>query len=604
MRFLQEREYILPNSKEDAKKNKTVFIIFGSLLFCLIFTLVVNESYTQYIAHENECTTKSFTDAASMEKELTFDFYTRLTAEVENLGQVLTYVGTDDESISRILYQQLNTSQADAALVFASDGSGVYGNTALYAQFSKTAQEVISSGNVEISDITECSDGVPRFGVAVPVNTKGETVAVMLLYPRSALSHLFENKDLASDGNLWLADSDGKYVAGEINTPSWIKEKTFELDLKEAAQGKLIKIGSTPDGVVYLACAKQVGINDLYAVFMEQKSTVDEKEQAGIKQIYIISSATLIFLLLLLGSGIYTYNVRAANLRLYQKKFRIATSQSARAAFEYDKRTDRLKFISECENISLPKPYISLSELGDFVHPDDRGLYSQSVAELRTVGTTSKVVRVSHFAGTEDYKWYNVTATRLTDRGEGKALTIGTVEDIDERERERLVLYEKATTDSLTGLCNRAETERKIDMRLKNLEENEHSAFALIDLDDFKNINDEYGHDFGDKVLSFFAGKLRATFRFGDVIGRLGGDEFVVYMTLTSDHRVVRQRLKELMEGLELPKNGDFVPVPRISCSAGCCMASKGDTFEILYKRADNSLYTSKTRGKAQAVID
>ena len=363
-------------------------------------------------------------------------------------------------------------------------------------------------------------------------------------------------------------------------------------------------LDSAPDGEKYYTLSKKLGINNWIVVYMAPKGLIDEKSHMGIKQLYIFGSAVLALLLIMLVIGIYSYNVRSANLLIYQKKFRIATSQSARAAFEYDKRTDRLTLISECEHISLPKPYISLVELSNLVHPYDRGLYGQAVAELRIDGTTSKTVRVSHFAGTDDYKWYNVTATRLTDRGEGKALTIGTVEDIDEREKERLVLYERATTDCLTGLCNRAETERRINMRLKNLEENEHSAFALMDLDDFKNINDEFGHDFGDRALAFFSEKLRATFRFGDVIGRLGGDEFVVYMTLTSDQKVVKQRLKELMEGLKMPSDDNSKSLPVISCSVGCCMASKGDTFDVLYKHADNSLYKSKTLGKAQVIID
>ena len=71
------------------------------------------------------------------------------------------------------------------------------------------------------------------------------------------------------------------------------------------------------------------------------------------------------------------------------------------------------------------------------------------------------------------------------------------------------------------------------------MEENEQAVFALLDLDDFKDINDKYGHDCGDRALIYFADKLRTTFRFGDIIGRLGGDEFVVYMTLTSDRKIV-----------------------------------------------------------------
>jgi diguanylate cyclase (GGDEF)-like protein len=580
-----------------------VLVILVSVLFCMVFAFIAYDSYMKYKINENNIMTQRFSEAALAGKALSVDYFSSLTAEAISAGRVLSFIGTEDESIGRCFSQQYKTSQADTGLVFSQDGNVSYGDKDLRTLFSKTAEEAMSSGGTAVSDIIKCGDGELRFGIAAAFNTKNGTAAVMLLYPQSVLSKVFENKALKMDGKLWLADSSGNFIAGDETLPTWVKDGKYTLDMTKALAGKLLVLDSEYDGTVYYAYAEKLGINDLSEVYIAPKGLTDEKAQVGFKEIYIFALIGLTFLLIVLGSGIYSYNVRASKLRLYQRKFRIATSQSARAAFEYDKRTDRLTLISECERISLPKPYITLNELSNLVHPYDRGLYGQAVAELRIDGTTSKTVRVAHFAGTDDYRWYNVTATRLTDKGDGKALTIGTVEDIDEREKERLVLYERATTDSLTGLCNRAETEKTINLRLTNLEENEHSAFALIDLDDFKNINDEFGHDFGDKALTFFSDKLRATFRFGDVIGRLGGDEFVVYMTLTSDRKVVEQRLQELMEGLKMPKGKDGASAPKISCSAGFCMASKGDTFEILYKRADNALYESKTLGKAQAII-
>lgn len=567
----------------------------------LIF--IIYGSYKKYGDNVNELITQNYTEAAAAGKSLTKDCFFRLSSQVGNLGQVLSIAGSDKESISQIVSWQIENSQADAGTVLTSEGSLVFGDAALSAPFLKTEQKAISSCSIAISDMTSCSDGETRFAIAAPYNMDGKDMAIAMFYPQTVLSQLFENEELGADGRFWLADGSGKFVAGDSSLPTWVKDRTYTLDVTAAEMGKHMDINSSIGGADYYVYASKVGFNELYAVYMVPQDAIDEKAQAGLKQILIFGAASLIFLLILLVGCVYTYNVRANNLRLYQKKFKIAIRQSARAAFEYNKRTDRLRLISECEHISLPKPYISLAELGLLVHPNDRGLYGQAVAELRIDGTTTKTVRVAHFSGTGDYKWYNVTATRLTDKGEGKALTIGTVEDIDEREKERLVLYERATTDCLTGLCNRAETERTINTRLKNLEVNEHSAFALIDLDDFKSINDEYGHDFGDKALIYFSGKLKATFRFGDVIGRLGGDEFVVYMTLTSDHKVVGQRLKELMESLKIPTEVGELTL-NISCSAGCCMASKGDTFDILYRRADNALYESKTLGKAQAIIE
>ena len=594
----------MSKSKKNAGKKNTVFVALISILICALFTYSVFGSYEKYSSNEHDITTERFSETVSAEKAITLDYFSRLTAQVNNAGQILLLTGTDDESIRDCFAQQFETSQADVGLIYSSDGSISYGDQGLLTLFSKTAEETMLSGKSSTSNIIECGDGVARLGIAAPFKTNdGGAAVVMLLYSQEVLSQLIENQEIGTGGRLCVVDSEGNYIIRDTTREPWIEAGKYSLNADGVVQDKLFVINSAADGTAYYAYAKQVGINDWYAVYTAPKSVIDEKAKEGIDQIYIFGIASLVLVLFLLICALRWFYNRENSLQLFQKKFRIATIQSARAAFEYDRRTDRLSLISECEHISLPKPYVSLEELGNLVHPADRGLYGQAVTELRKDGATSKIVRVSHFAGTDAYKWYNVTATRLTDRGEGKALTIGTVEDIDEREQERLVLYERATTDSLTGLCNRAETERTINERLNNLDENEHSAFALIDLDDFKNINDEYGHDFGDKVLSFFSDKLRATFRFGDVIGRLGGDEFVVYMTLTADTQVVEYRLRELMENLYMCRGEDGIQGPTITCSAGCCMASKNDTFDNLYKRADNALYESKTLGKAQAII-
>ena len=74
-------------------------------------------------------------------------------------------------------------------------------------------------------------------------------------------------------------------------------------------------------------------------------------------------------------------------------------------------------------------------------------------------------------------------------------------------------------------------------------------------------------------------------------------------MTLTSDRKVVERRIQELMESLKMRRAGDNNEMPNITCSIGCCIASKGDSFEVLYKRADGALYESKTLGKGLATI-
>ena len=115
----------------------------------------------------------------------------------------------------------------------------------------------------------------------------------------------------------------------------------------------------------------------------------------------------------------------------------------------------------------------------------------------------------------------------------------------------------------------------------------EQDAFILIDCDDFKEINDSYGHLTGNTVLKKLAEVLKAAFRKADIIGRIGGDEFCVYMMKIPSVDFVKQRF----EGLDTP----FVTV-----STGIVLINEQCSFEEMFKKADEALYQAKGSGKAK----
>lgn len=581
--------------------------VFLAVMFTLLlwapFFIALRNTNVKYLEYQQNYENKHFSDVAAMGKQHILDYLGKMTDRVYDAGLTLSLIDTYAEDEERYFSALYDSTKADEIIVFASDGSLTYGKMKYGELFLETAKETLSSGNNAVSELKKCSDGVKRIGIVSPFTAPdGSSAAAMLLFSQSSLEPMLENINLSDGGRLGVVDSEGGLVFSQKSEEPWIEEGQFSSDNNGDSKEQLLVITGSKDGKEYLAYKEPIGINSWFIVYAAPKEQTDINLNVGLSQTRAFGLTALFFMLLLIGFSWYRGNLGSQRMDLFKKKFRIATSQSARAAFEYDRRTDRLAFISESEHVMLPKPYLSLSELGSLVHPADRSAFLQSVADLRGKGTTSTTVRVFNFCGKEVYRWYHVTATLLTNKGEGKVITIGTAEDIDERENERLVLYEKATTDSLTGLWNRAEIEKLVNERLSRLETNEHSVFAILDLDDFKDINDDFGHDCGDKALIFFAKKLRYTFRFGDVLGRLGGDEFVVYMTLTAEKEIVERRLKELMENMLL-RCGDECSMPPITCSIGCCIVNKGDTFESIYKRADEALYKSKTFGKQHFTI-
>lgn len=173
------------------------------------------------------------------------------------------------------------------------------------------------------------------------------------------------------------------------------------------------------------------------------------------------------------------------------------------------------------------------------------------------------------------------------------------IRDIDEKKRQEMALKEQAERDGLTGLYNASTTRSKINEVLsdKHALQGKH-IFILFDLDNFKKINDSFGHACGDQVLIDVANVLKYRFRSSDIIGRLGGDEFVVMLfDVRSDQYVER-----LMSGLKTAITKDYTReelTVTLSASMGAALAPiDGSTFEELYQKADEALYQVKKEGK------
>ena len=155
--------------------------------------------------------------------------------------------------------------------------------------------------------------------------------------------------------------------------------------------------------------------------------------------------------------------------------------------------------------------------------------------------------------------------------------------------------------DPLTGLLNKKACQEKAEACLGMASEIEPIAFFLIDLDNFKAINDTFGHPFGDYVLEQAARKLEAVFPDADGIGRIGGDEFVV-ITHATDAEALYDRAQQLIRAvstLNSKKKGMDV-----CCSMGILRVSRSDLqYEQLYEETDQLLYEAKREGKGRCCL-
>ncbi|WP_050983871.1 diguanylate cyclase domain-containing protein [Treponema sp. JC4] len=165
-------------------------------------------------------------------------------------------------------------------------------------------------------------------------------------------------------------------------------------------------------------------------------------------------------------------------------------------------------------------------------------------------------------------------------------------ENIDEDRRQQEALRRLSETDAMTGIHNRGSGEEKI---RKAMIEGKHGMFCLIDVDKFKSINDNYGHQAGDLALKAIADSLKDVFRESDIVFRLGGDEFAAFAEGVTTHEIgerILNRVFDFLEKVDIPALGDR----KVTISVGASFYPKSniDTFEAVYQRADEGTYESK----------
>jgi diguanylate cyclase (GGDEF)-like protein/PAS domain S-box-containing protein len=198
-------------------------------------------------------------------------------------------------------------------------------------------------------------------------------------------------------------------------------------------------------------------------------------------------------------------------------------------------------------------------------------------------------------------------------------VTISTVKDTDGRVTHYVAFYSDITAlkeheaqleqvahfDSLTGLPNRLMLADRLKQVMPHtLRRSQRLAVVFIDLDGFKTVNDQYGHEAGDKVLQAVASRMKQSLREGDTLARLGGDEFVAVLLDVGDGQVIEPLLQRLLAAASLPIDLEGGQVA-VSASLGVSFFPQAQPVEYhqLLRQADQAMYQAKLDGKAQFSI-
>jgi len=176
------------------------------------------------------------------------------------------------------------------------------------------------------------------------------------------------------------------------------------------------------------------------------------------------------------------------------------------------------------------------------------------------------------------------------------------VKEIEERKRAESALEKAATTDYLTGLLNRRAMTGFLDHEVQRIRRSGvESSIILIDIDNFKYINDNYGHETGDRVLVAAAHNLKAALRSQDVIDRWGGEELLILLPETALAGAVGVAEKIRTGFADRPLDIGDQPI-NITVSIGVCVMTAGMSIDECFRRADKALYRAKSEGRNRTV--
>ncbi len=201
----------------------------------------------------------------------------------------------------------------------------------------------------------------------------------------------------------------------------------------------------------------------------------------------------------------------------------------------------------------------------------------------------------------EDIRWVKNDIRFLTDVDSGHLCVMLSAKDISEAKSEEQQLVLAAKMDQMTMLYNRETTMDYIRQILHDEPDGIHALF-MLDVDNFKGLNDTLGHQVGDEFLVEFAADIKKNFRDSDVVGRIGGDEFFALMKNVPDISVVIRKAGDLLNTAQ--NVCEKYPDVAVSASVGISLyPQNGTTMDELYAEADAALYEAKRKGKNQYIF-
>lgn len=477
-------------------------------------------------------------------------------------------------------------------------------------------EELVKGRGVITPRLYTDASGDRGFYFLAPVMQDNQAKMILVgTYMENNMTQNLDEGEYFGSGCVCIISAEGDYIIGG---------SSFDKILGDKERNHFTHIGSVPAkyltdaiskgvtanveykyaGQEYAAYYTPLGINGWYL-----SATVFTEEEAMRESALALQSRILLLLLLLLAIALILAVIFL--LREYYKSRKVIhrhelIQQCDKAiSFELTFKPYTLHFYGDVKEIIGTDPGELVGEavygIYDWVHEDDISVRSKVEHFLDGHEENfAAEVRIRNIKG--NYGWYRIVGLMQRRRNYTKSLFVGKIINVDEELAEEHDLMQRAENDLLTGVLNKKTMEKRISQMLKN-RGNDYVIFYMVDLDNFKNVNDMLGHIYGDQAIVETAQALNKVFSDKDCIGRLGGDEFAVCVTyLAFDEQNLMDFIKKKGEKIcqvNRRTYSDGASEVSISSSVGIAYApNMGETFEELYTKADKALYYTKKNGK------
>jgi len=623
---------------------KGFFVKFIIATLCLVSIFVISIAHSRYMDQRITDISKVYLSKISLQNADIIS--SQISGNLQTLKVIARMIGNEEEftmgEINRILQTEVQNSEfismgvvlMDGGLTFtpisaesldklkldSSFGEEPDGRKLLLAADWEYIQKTMSGYFGLSGSPSHIVNGETVNIYALPIYRDAQIAGVLVsFFDEEFFNNLLIPGTLDKKGCSYIADQYGNII---FHSESCDHSEQFNKVIQslstgwslEGASGVKLRgdiKGSVSDTIEYFQDQEGIYISyvpiDFHGWYLVvlTRTTVAEAQS---KSIYdeIIPAFIYVLIIIMTVAGYFFY-MRNQRFKRFERKmhiesindesYRMIMEQTDDIIFEYD-TMDKTYFHTANFRKNFGYDPTKTGFLGslkfDYVHPDDVVRFAELFERMKKDRKLAEAeVRIIDSEG--EYLWTRIYMLGVFDQDGILARVIGKIVNIDEKKKELQYLKEMAVMDSATGVYNKQTTEDMIKAFLTGEGKHGKHAMLVIDIDDFKGINDDYGHRVGDAVIAALGTELNHIFRATDIKGRIGGDEFMILMKDIEGIDLILSKAEaigQIFKDREFDENKGIVA----SASIGIAIYDQdGSTYEELYEAADRALYNCKS---------